>query len=225
MLRTFAAVTSRPAGHAYHVAVVRAQVMPEIVVPGSAEFCAPVPVIVVLASDPVFVHEPGPHAAGRPGVLLLHPSVAELQEPLVGDSRDQRRPVGRSCDKTRTKRGLAEKHDGRGGNYCFLPSSSTMRYTNVLSPIVRVYGLYGKKNDRSLLARQSRLWRMQNKLDENNLKYFFFSFTNFEAGGKRRLEQQLHHLSPSQPSNDTDKSVGGPGNRGYKIEYLRFDRR
>lgn len=108
MFRTFAAVTSRPAGHAYHVTVVRAQVMPEIVVPGPAELCAPVPVIVVFASDPVFVHESGPHAAGRPGVLLLHPSVAELQEPLVGDSRDQRRPVGRSCDKTRTKRGLAE---------------------------------------------------------------------------------------------------------------------
>lgn len=119
MLCTFAAVTSRPAGHAYHVAVVRAQVMPEIVVSGPAELCAPVSVIVVFAPDPVFVHKPGPHAAGRPGILLLHPSVAELQEPLVGDARDQRRPVGRSCDKTRTKRGVSGKCVGRGGNYYF----------------------------------------------------------------------------------------------------------
>lgn len=161
MFRTFAAVTSRPAGHAYHVAVIRAQVMPEIVVPGPAELCTPVSVIVVFAPDPVFVHEPGPHAAGRPGVLLLHPSVAELQEPLVGDPRDQRRPVGRPCDKTRTKRGLAENTTAEEGIIIF-PSSSTMRYTNVLSTIAGVvYVTYtfinytGGKNDRLVLVRQS----------------------------------------------------------------------
>lgn len=71
--------------------------MSEVVVPGPAKLRAPVTVVVVLAPHSMLVHEPRPDAAGRPGVLLLHPSVAELQEPLVGDPRDQRRSVGRSC--------------------------------------------------------------------------------------------------------------------------------
>lgn len=75
---TFAAIASRPAGHADHIAVIRAQVMTEIVVSGTAEFRAPVAVIVILAPDPVLVHESRPDTAGRPGVLLLHPSVAEF---------------------------------------------------------------------------------------------------------------------------------------------------
>lgn len=94
---TFAAITSSPAGHAYHVPVVRAHVMPEIVIPGPAELGAPVPVIVVLAPDPVLVDKPRPDSAGGPGVLLLHPSVAQFQEPLVSDPCDQRRSVSRSC--------------------------------------------------------------------------------------------------------------------------------
>lgn len=101
---TFAAIAARPSGHAYHVTVVRAQVMAEIVVTGPAEFRAPVTVIVVLAPDPVLVHEPRPDAAGRPGVLLLYPSVAEFQEPLVRDPRDQRRSVCRSCGQKKKTR-------------------------------------------------------------------------------------------------------------------------
>lgn len=76
--------------------------MSEIVVSGPAEFRAPIPVIVVLAPDPVLVHESRPNAAGRPDILLLYPSVAEFQEPLVRDPRDQRRPVGRSCGEKNT---------------------------------------------------------------------------------------------------------------------------
>jgi len=71
--------------------------MSEIVVSGPAKLRTPVPVIIVLAPDPVLVHEPRPDTAGRPDVLLLYPTVADLQEPLVGDPRNQGRTVGRSC--------------------------------------------------------------------------------------------------------------------------------
>jgi len=77
--------------------------MSEVVIPGPTEFRTPIAVIVILTPDPVLVHESRSDAAGRSGVFLLHPSVAEFQEPLVRDARDQRRTVGRSCKGKKKK--------------------------------------------------------------------------------------------------------------------------
>lgn len=92
---TFGAVIALPAVGAHSVALGRASVVAELVVPGPAEVGTAGAVVVLIAENPVLVAE----CRVRGSVLLLVPVHADVQPLLGGQPGDQGLAI--SCNNNR----------------------------------------------------------------------------------------------------------------------------